>query len=194
MISQKLDNGLERRVMFRPGYHKVHTDPKKNYGVHGMEIWMYVVGPKGAVHFGFMTGMHLPETYKWWKNNGHKHGIVEVSEFQSMGIDVGYHAYEKQYEDDEIRQPKKMIRKDESIPFFNDLPKDATNDDREKALSNIEWVNKFPEPPNCEILGVPCYCDGSAIRGGEFRDILVAEGDDVIWRLLEEDYQSRFGS
>jgi len=47
--------------------------------------------------------------------------------------------------------------------------------------------------PNCEWLdGRPCYGDGSALRADEWFKILLAEGSDKIWEMLEEEYYETF--
>ena len=45
----------------------------------------------------------------------------------------------------------------------------------------------------CEWLdNKPCYTDGSALRADEWMNILVKEGGEKIWEMLEEDYKERF--
>jgi len=47
---------------------------------------------------------------------------------------------------------------------------------------------------SCEYLdGKPCYYDGSGLRAEEWFSILISEGSDRIWQMLEEDYIERFG-
>jgi hypothetical protein len=40
--------------------------------------------------------------------------------------------------------------------------------------------------------GKPCYCDGSALRADEWMKILIENGSDEIWRMMEEDYNVEF--
>ena len=190
MITQ-IVNGLERRVTFRPAFHKVHEDPKKNFGVHGMEIWFYLIGEHGAVHFGLSTFMMLKETKDWWKATGREGGLTS-DHFNPMGIDVGYHAKEAQWKGQEVVWHKSMKRIDESIPYLHELPPDSTGEDRDRSLLNIEWVKDTPEPPICDLLGVPCFSDGSALRADDWKEIFLKEGDEKIWEMLEEEYKERF--
>jgi hypothetical protein len=101
---------LQRVTFFRPAFHKVAEDPAKNYGVGSMEVFMVLKGEKGAVHFIFMTGMYLPETYKWWADTGLRSvaGRLSHSGYPSgtMGVDVGYHAYTPHYEGQTISRDK----------------------------------------------------------------------------------------
>ena len=53
--------GLRRIVRFLPAFDRRHPDPSKNYGIHGVEMVMYVAGPEGATQFKLFTNWHLPE-------------------------------------------------------------------------------------------------------------------------------------
>ena len=51
------------------------------------------------------------------------------------------------------------------------------------------------EMDNCDLLpNGKCYYDGSGLRGEEWFRIFMEEGDEVIWKLLEEDYKERFSA
>lgn len=45
----------------------------------------------------------------------------------------------------------------------------------------------------CHILGGPCYYDGSSLNGEPIFDVLRAEGNDGVWRELEQYYTETFG-
>ncbi len=46
---------------------------------------------------------------------------------------------------------------------------------------------------NCKVLdGKDCYYDGSSLRGSEWFKEFVSEGDEHIWKKLEEEYNYRF--
>lgn len=182
MITQE-KNGFTRRIDFRPGYHKVHEDPKKDFGVHGMEIWFYLIGKKGAVHFGISTGMMLKETKEWWKATGRDGSSLTLF---PMGIDVGYHSPTPQFEGQEVVWPKKRIEK---IPYPGLNAKREEIDEYYKGMS---WEKIGDKPPVCEYLGVPCYSDGSALRAEKYENIFLEKGDEEIWKLLEEDYAAYF--
>lgn len=49
-------------------------------------------------------------------------------------------------------------------------------------------------PRECEYTGGECYYDGSGLRAYGWYDTLVAEGSEAVWKLLEKEYASRFGS
>ena len=45
---------------------------------------------------------------------------------------------------------------------------------------------------NCEYTGGECYYDGSGLRAYNWYDILVSQGSEAVWKLLEEEYELRF--
>ena len=46
----------------------------------------------------------------------------------------------------------------------------------------------------CPYLnGKPCYCDGSSLYAETVYEKLLREGDDAVWKELEESYIDRFG-
>lgn len=54
-------DGTERAVVFQPGYNGDRTgDPRRDYGVHGMEITWYLRGPKGCVTLTVTVPMWVP--------------------------------------------------------------------------------------------------------------------------------------
>lgn len=50
----------ERRVEATAAFDKRHSDPSKNYGIHGVEFRFSLIGETVAVSFGVSTGWHLP--------------------------------------------------------------------------------------------------------------------------------------
>lgn len=187
MITQTV-NGLERIVRFRPAWHKVHKDPKKDYGVHGVELHMVLKGPEGAVHFLVSTGMMLKETYEWWDSRG---GTQLPPRLMSMGIDVGYHSPKPTFEGHEVYWPTEMRKKDPNMP---DPGVNATQEERLAYISNVEFVKIGDAPPKCEYIDGPCYPDGSALRAEDWFEVFKKEGDDKIWAMMEGEYKALFGS
>jgi hypothetical protein len=49
-----------REVVFTPAFDKRNKDPKKNYGVHGVDLRMCLHGEAGTVQFVVFTNWHLP--------------------------------------------------------------------------------------------------------------------------------------
>ena len=44
----------------------------------------------------------------------------------------------------------------------------------------------------CQILGGPCYYDGSGLNANRIFSILVHEGGEAVWAALEKEYAQRF--
>lgn len=145
----------ERITKFNPAWDKRSTDPKKDYGIHGVQCYMVLKGEEGAVHFIFSTGMLLTSTMEEYIREGRakyetfEWGVHYLN--KPMGYDVGYHSYKPCYEGQDV------------------------------SKGECEWLGKKP-----------CYCDGSALRGGDWFEIFLKEGSDKIWEMLEEEYNDRF--
>lgn len=101
---------MEKIVEFQPASDKTHEDPKKNYGIGGVKCAMVLKGEKGAVHFFFDTGMHLPGVKQRFAKEGKMVRDIGLSDGEMyialdyMGYDVGYHSPEKQFESQNINQ------------------------------------------------------------------------------------------
>lgn len=134
-----------REIVFRPAWDKRHSDPSKNYGIHGVEMAWFLHGPEGAIQFVVYTAWHLPEVAAELKRD-HPHPRL----FEPMPADLGYHSY---------------------IPRY-------------------EGQTRLTE--NCSVLGGrPCYYDGSSLQAIKVFDILVGQGEEAVWKLLEEEYELR---
>ncbi len=55
---------MKRHFKMIPAFDKRSTDPKKNYGIHGAELVMWVEGENGAVSFVLFTNWNLPSVQK----------------------------------------------------------------------------------------------------------------------------------
>jgi hypothetical protein len=71
------------------------ADPKKNYGIHGLDIWYILKGPEGAVQYAVTIQVN-PESV------ARERGEVTYSYNGGSiyrGFDVGYHSPKPMYED-----------------------------------------------------------------------------------------------
>lgn len=57
----------------------------RNYGIHGLDVWFVLKGPKGAVQFAVNFGVYLPS-------------VTHVTPGDIYGFDVGCHSLVPQYE------------------------------------------------------------------------------------------------
>ena len=82
-------SNFERIIEIYPPFDKRNADPKKNYGIHGMELRFVLKGELGATHFVYYTCQHLPHVAEeLWRNNKDK----DWNPFKGMGVDIGYHS------------------------------------------------------------------------------------------------------
>jgi hypothetical protein len=87
-------SSITRFIKFLPAYDKRDPDPRKNYGIHGVDMTCYVKGNRGAVQFKLFTGWMLPHVQREIEGrtsciHGHK----------SFPADLGYHSPKPMYED-----------------------------------------------------------------------------------------------
>lgn len=92
----KTEEKFTRKIEFSPAWDKRNPDPKKNYGVHGMEMKFILKGEKGAVQFVIYTNWHLPHVSKEFEKDKNASLFLKP-----LPADVGYHSYVPQYEGQE---------------------------------------------------------------------------------------------
>ena len=93
---------MERIISFRPAYDKRDPNPRKNYGIHGVDLTFVLKGAAGAVQFVIYTNWHLPHVtreliYKACVSNDVANYIE--STFTPMPTDLGYHSPYPMYKD-----------------------------------------------------------------------------------------------
>lgn len=97
----KTGKKLKRVVRFRPAFDRRHPDPSKNYGIHGVELLMVVVGDKGAAQFLLYTGWDLPHVVKEFAakpcSRSRYTGECECHR-GPMPADLGYHRQTPSYD------------------------------------------------------------------------------------------------
>lgn len=86
---------MEKIINFEPAYDKRSSDPKKNYGIHGVSIRFVLKGDKGAVQFLMYTPWHLPSVDK----SGWPESLNEP-----MAADLGYHSLMPRYDGQSVIQ------------------------------------------------------------------------------------------
>ena len=90
----------ERLVQMSPAFDKRHPDPKRNYGIHGVDLRMILKGPEGAVQFVLYTNWQLPHVAQETVNrieNGASRIAIECA-FMPMPADLGYHWTKPRYD------------------------------------------------------------------------------------------------
>lgn len=84
---------FKREVVLQPAFDKRDPDPKKNYGIHGCDMFFYLIKEGKAIQFLVMTGFHLPHVRDELRE--------KRSSSCSFGADVGYHSPYPLYEGQE---------------------------------------------------------------------------------------------
>jgi hypothetical protein len=92
--------GLVRRVDLSPAYDRRHAEPSKNYGVHGVDLRMTLIGPAGAVTFTLFTGWHLPHVAQGVEARGDR-ALAVLLRPQPAGVD--YHSPVPRHEGQTVR-------------------------------------------------------------------------------------------
>lgn len=82
---------FKKWIELTPAFDKRSPEPSKNYGIHGVNLCFYLKGPKGVIQFLIYTNWHLKHVADELKG---KYSNL----FKPLPADVGYHAYEPQYE------------------------------------------------------------------------------------------------
>lgn len=59
-------DAFERRMYLTAAWDRRDPDPRKNYGVHGVDLHFALIGPLGAVSWRLMTPWVLPQVAEWW--------------------------------------------------------------------------------------------------------------------------------
>lgn len=84
---------FEKIVNVKPAYDKRNPNPAKNFGIGACKIRFILKGPKGAVQFQIGTDWYLPHVQKELEGR-----VRSLNGVNPEGLDVGYHAYEPQYD------------------------------------------------------------------------------------------------
>src|SRR6266478_4794378 len=111
---------LERIVRFFPAWDKRDPDPKKNYGIHGVELLMALKGDKGAVQFKLFTQWNLPhvqeQTDVRFLQRPDKIGLCL---YHPMPADLGYHSKFPMYDGHEPMGASRysFSESDDSVDF-----------------------------------------------------------------------------
>ena len=88
-------SALVRETMFAPAFDKRNKDPKKDYGIHGVELRMYLKGKHGVVQFVLYTQWNLPHVQD---DLDAKCTANKAWMYRPIPADLGYHSPTPMYE------------------------------------------------------------------------------------------------
>lgn len=81
---------LERKIEISPAY-----DKRPKYGIHGVEMRWYVIGPQGAIQFLLFTNWHLEHVQK------ELDAKTDHFACHPLPADIGYHSHVPRYDGQE---------------------------------------------------------------------------------------------
>jgi hypothetical protein len=93
---------LKREIRFTPAFDKRDDDPKKNYGIHGVEMQWFVTGPLGTIQFIVYTNWQLPHIYKEWDVKPAVDSKFPHLLCRPMPSDLGYHSPKQMYDGQDV--------------------------------------------------------------------------------------------
>lgn len=74
-------DGFDREIQFTAAFDRRSADPKRNYGIGGVDLTFLLHGPNGSVQFRMSSGWNLK----------HLRERNRVSDLFPMATDLGYH-------------------------------------------------------------------------------------------------------
>lgn len=92
-----MNKKYEKIITFSPAYDGRDSDPKKNYGIYGVDLRFVLKGEKGAVQFVLFTNWQLPHVTEEFL--GKRIGdLLDIKvRFLPLPADVGYHSLKPMY-------------------------------------------------------------------------------------------------
>lgn len=157
---------MNRKLVFQPAFDRTDPDPKKNYGVGCLELLFMVFGDKGAVQLQLLTQWYLPN--------------VMNRRLESLKRDI------------------RMGKEDFLIKsFLEPNPIDLCYFSPERRNEDETF---FDTGVPYFMDGAPCYYgykyydeNNKVAKEVAFRK-LVDEGDEALWKYLEDYYVEVFGN
>lgn len=89
---------MEKIIEFLPAFDKRNANPSKNYGIHGVDLRMYLKGDKGVVQFVLYTNWHLPHVQDELESKTVDIDRFYIKTFKPQPADLGYHSPKPRYE------------------------------------------------------------------------------------------------
>jgi len=93
-----LPEGFKKEVVITGAFDKRSPEPSKNYGIHGMEFRLYLIGDKGAVQYVYYSAQYLKHVSDEMAESILKKGSTKYHPFSGMAADLGYHSPKPMFE------------------------------------------------------------------------------------------------
>ena len=178
---------IEKTIKFKPAYDKRNSDPKKNYGIHGVEMRWLLKGELGTIQFVVFTSWHLPNVRK--ELNKEIPGLKKVKlNIKYQEKDITKSVEIKGYEpNDNI-----WIEQATNYPMYHLMFSPMAADLGYHSPKPM-YKGHAPTKGKCQFLKGQCYYDGSGLQAEQVFELLIEKGDEAVWERLEEEYIKRFG-
>lgn len=88
---------FKREISFKPAFDKRNSDPKKDCGIHGVEMFWTLTGPLGAIALTIFTGWMLDHIEDEMEARTHSGVGFRITRPSAAG--VSYHSPKPMYED-----------------------------------------------------------------------------------------------
>jgi len=157
---------VNRKIMFMPAFDKINPDPSKNYGIGCLELRFILEGEKGVIEFQLLTN--------WYQ----EHVMKRRFEFLKKDVWSGKKDF--------------LIR-----GFLEPFPVDICIWSLSKRHEDCLF---FEEGVSYVFDGKPCYYDyiyrdnnDDVAHDVAYRK-LVDDGEESLWKYLEEQYVEAFGN
>lgn len=205
---------LEHFIEIVPAYDKRHSNPEKNYGIHGSEIRMFSRGEYGVVQFRIFTHRMLPHvTEEFIENNLGKNYLSdkelrkirrysgEFTKGKELEEVIDFYKFVNQLElgtiDCLIRPNGADLGCHSSKPLY----------EGQEPMRTIYKKMEIIHLPNGDLDFIPpvygdpiickyslsknsiCYYDGSGLNGMKVFDILIKNGIESTWNYLDKYYE-----
>lgn len=155
---------MNRKLIFLPAFDRTDPDPKKDYGVGCLELLFMVFGEKGAVQLQLLTQWYLPHVMKR-RLEALKHDIWMGKEDFLLENFIEPNPIDLCY--------FSVARNNEDETYF------------EKGLSYLGNASYY--------YGYKYYDDEERVAKEVAFRKLVDEGDEALWKYLEDYYIEVFG-
>jgi len=82
---------FEKTIKIHGAFDRRHSEPSKNYGIHGCEIVFLLKGELGAVDFNLYTDWNLPEVQREMRRS-FQESANKFDKIEPMGAYLNYHS------------------------------------------------------------------------------------------------------
>lgn len=173
---------FERITEFDPAFDRRDPDPKKNFGIHGVQMRWVLKGEKGAVQFLVYTNWQLPHVTQEQVLRlqlARDYGMETRCFWLPMAADLGYHSKFPMYEG---QQPRGAVDVKLSM--------DESKEGFDKFSATSTATGTFSPCPYLD--GAPCYYDGSGLQAETVLKMLIEKGGEAVWDYMLECYHGVF--